>query len=805
MLEKISSINIKNDFFKNETTLKLFEKPDERISFIYGRNGSGKTTISNAFLDIKNGTNNFEIKSLLDANGKEITLTDGQKSRIYVFNESFIDENLKFTDEDGLNTIVMFGKQIKLDNELKEKEKALLQIKKDINEAKNLDEKLNNEKNVSSFFYWKEQIKKVLRKTNGWSEREQKIKGNVSKTPINDNIFNQIIEIELEHDIDGMKDELEHNLDFISKFEDSQNYPELNFEYNIMKNYDIELKNILSRKIEKPILTEREKKIFSMLSDDINYIEDARQYFENDENTLCPYCFQELKLDYKEKLLNEFRNILNEDVEEYKKELKMFELPQISLNLKEYEQLDSKICHALMEQMNEINEKICSVNNTILVKESNVYNLIDEFSIDVGKSIEKFKNDVLEFSKYICITNDKIIGIKKLKKEMSDLNKIVARFEIKDELTRYKKSIKEKNNNDSKIDILNQQMESLNNEINIIKSKLKNFSIAEQIINDDLAYMFLSNDRLSIRYIDNKYHVLSRGSQINMKKLSTGERNAIALCYFFAQVLENTNEDSKYSNEFFLIIDDPISSFDYENKIGIYSFFRFKLDTILKKSQNKIIILTHELEAILNFEKYGKDLKYTNNKKFSSIMQLYNYQIKKYENIDHNVYTQSLNQIYNYANDLDDSLENTIGNSMRKVLEAYSTFVYKVGMDELTRNSEIISKLPYKLRKYYSNFMYRFILNSESHMEEKMDIYPHSNFFEIISPNEKKITAKRLLIFLYLDNKIHLKKHLNNNNYLNQIKQWCTELKNELGIKDDTDDDGNSKMNKSNNGILVKN
>ena len=40
----------------------------------------------------------------------------------------------------------------------------------------------------------------------------------------------------------------------------------------------------------------------------------------------------------------------------------------------------------------------------------------------------------------------------------------------------------------------------------------------------------------------------------------------IGLCYFFASILENQEETTAYTKEYLLLIDDPVSSFDMENK-----------------------------------------------------------------------------------------------------------------------------------------------------------------------------------------------------------------------------------------------
>ena len=44
MFENFKSITIEGGYFENPTTLNLFKKP--HLSIIYGRNGSGKTTVA---------------------------------------------------------------------------------------------------------------------------------------------------------------------------------------------------------------------------------------------------------------------------------------------------------------------------------------------------------------------------------------------------------------------------------------------------------------------------------------------------------------------------------------------------------------------------------------------------------------------------------------------------------------------------------------------------------------------------------------------------------------------------------------
>ena len=52
MLENIKGLKIQGRCFSEETDLILFPNPNDRISIVYGKNGSGKSTISEGLSSI---------------------------------------------------------------------------------------------------------------------------------------------------------------------------------------------------------------------------------------------------------------------------------------------------------------------------------------------------------------------------------------------------------------------------------------------------------------------------------------------------------------------------------------------------------------------------------------------------------------------------------------------------------------------------------------------------------------------------------------------------------------------------------
>lgn len=95
MLKNLRSITIQGRCFKSKVTLELFKNSDDRVSLIYGRNGSGKSTISKG---IKFAIDEREDKDIdvkfIDSNAIEIPIED-IKNETHIFNEEYIDRNVK--------------------------------------------------------------------------------------------------------------------------------------------------------------------------------------------------------------------------------------------------------------------------------------------------------------------------------------------------------------------------------------------------------------------------------------------------------------------------------------------------------------------------------------------------------------------------------------------------------------------------------------------------------------------------------------------------------------------------------------
>ena len=124
MLKEICGIELRGANFENPTRLDIFNPIDGgtrktiKGTLLYGRNGSGKSTIARGFRKII-GEKDQPINhaSVLDKNGIPIVLTESEKKRIFIFDEDYVDKNVKL-QEDHLDTIVMLGKQADLTEQI---------------------------------------------------------------------------------------------------------------------------------------------------------------------------------------------------------------------------------------------------------------------------------------------------------------------------------------------------------------------------------------------------------------------------------------------------------------------------------------------------------------------------------------------------------------------------------------------------------------------------------------------------------------------------------------------------------------
>ena len=676
----------------------------------------------------------------------------------------------------------MFGKQIDIDNQINETEKRLNTKKAEIESQNRIIINFLDATNSNSPAYYLNQCISELKRDNGWAGKERVLKSaRVNSSVTQATITNIMNQYNTEKNLEELIQEYtEKKKLFDSVTSDSTEITQEVTLFNF-KETDSKAKTLLTRKIEQTELTEREKRIFSFIEKNgQELLTKAKLYFADEKSDFCPYCYQEIDRNYKSNLMDEFKKVLNKEVEDYQKELDTLKIENLSFDLTPYAQIEQTVTQTVQLELDKVNRTIQNFNNIIEKRKNNVYQEFseEEYNIYIENAIKPLNDALARLEEKRIEFNNLVNNKNNLKKELLNLNSQIANKQISEIYSKYKQQLEKQETENTNFSALENEKSAIELELANLNEQKKSIKIAQEHINYLLQYVFFSKDKLTIESHYGIYQIKSCGLPVKPNQISCGERNIMALCYYFTELFAGKEEAKIYSDANLLIIDDPVSSFDKENRVGVLSLLKYELQHFISGNPyTKVLIMTHDLMAFYDIEKIAQELSAQNNCSYNFI-ELAQTGIKDFSFKKSNEYSKLLATIYNFAISPTENseIEPYIGNTIRRVVEAYSTFIYKVGIDAISFDEEIISQIKNtKQQEYFSNLMYRILLNGESHSEEKVKSL--EDFCNGISPDEKNRIAKDILCFLYLLNPVHISKHLRGiTDAENRIKEWCASL-----------------------------
>lgn len=783
MIEKVEGIMINGRCFAKKTLLSFFPEKDDRIAIVYGKNGSGKSTISDGFSKIVSNDSSEELSaSLIDHSGNEIDLS--AESKIFVFNEKYIDKNVKI-DADGLGSIILLGGQIDLQADIDKYTRQYETEQKKCGDAEKAFDAFRVNNNPCSPDYHLVRIKKMLQ--GEWAYKDATIKGNKINSKVTDDIVKEIGDLSVPETKEQLQQKFDEKKALLDKGTDiTTRYLAQISLIGFTDGFEQDICALLAKPVEKPVLTERESMILSMIKSGRQpFVEAAKNDFSNNAVTICPYCFQTVDDEYRRSLINSINKVLNKDVDEHKAELQAISFPEFVQDYSKFIDLDAGLVKEIHEQIKNCQIFIEKYKSAIQQKLNSIYSPVNIDPIFLENGIRQLNTLLIKLESKRKDFISAIQQREEIRKELLSINKKIAHLQIAQTYRDYKKQQLDKRTAELNLQNSRKQVENTLNHLKKLKQKKSNVGLAIENINNALDYVFFSKGRLSIELKNDKYYLKSNGKDVKPKNVSLGERNIIALCYFFTQILTNQDIERLYQDEELVVIDDPISSFDFENKVGISSFLRFQTNNILVgNSKSKILFLTHDLLTFFDLQKiademgilFGKSCKTVKSKFF----ELYDKSIRvcAKKRKTYNEYRQLLNMIFRYA--MDETTGDTkdldliIGNAMRRSLEAFSTFIYGTGISEVSFNPKVIKSLG-EYSSYFENLMYRLVLNGESHLQAHIcGMHSDLNFYEFISEKEKRRTCKDILCFMYCLNPDHIGSHMPD--AVQEIQKWIEEI-----------------------------
>lgn len=787
-MEKIKEIKVSGRIYGAGEKLEIFipnnpDNPTTSWCTIYGKNGSGKTTLSKALWNYSHPDG-----VSLETDLPQVSFTPENSippENCYVFNEDFINKKVRF-NQNNLGAIVSLGPQGDVQDKIKENENALKVKQKEIDTLKwTIDgsksenfEQDNNSPLTKQGEEAKNNLLDAFKGDDRWAGYIKRIRGNRQNASVS---LPNIQRMYSENTLDNIPD-FEEFRSRLKIFEHTASLKKLeNIDKSFLKDYEHIADSIFTILTTTPAGTGD-----TNLSSIIDLLKEAKsdktkELFKSNQSH-CPLCLQTINQSWKKKIL-EAIDLLDSSQESE-------QIIQQAKQINSYILNCVKIVHAILTH-----DILKDSSNTVIDIKTDIENFDDmldaihqalEMKIKTPSSIitleQNKENIIRKFKKFednIDLLNSNINSqntqIDEHDQEASSLEEainIISLFENKNLYDSYNKVI---TNCDEKKKELKQRKEELNNlqkKLYEAKNELRKTNIQMDHMNSALSLIFLSPKRLHLEGTDSgEYGIYVEEKRVSLSNLSTGEKNAIALSYFFSMPYENRSEKYFSKNDSLFVLDDPISSLDRNNEIGIYSLIEHEISEIKKLTNTnnnfvQVIALTHSLPVYYALEKVGDEVFKTKKGKPSktTCKMLKKGKLTDTKTIDYN-YRSLIRDVYDFAKsnltDISDNPASYYGtaNKLRRVLEEYSYFNFDIGGTGLPKNKLINEyletcvqshKVHSETRDKITRALVPLWMNSESHGKEKVKSGSIDHNIQLLDPEETQKCARLMLLLLDL-------------------------------------------------------
>lgn len=744
MIKKIKTISNLAVFQNFEWDKSVVDKDGrvldfKKINILYGRNYSGKTTLSRIFRALEMGSISDKYENpqfcISFDNGTEKTLDTIKDSNkiIRVFNEDFVKENLKFIYNPDAE-IESFAISLGDDNNKIEEEIKAIKLELGSNkEGKETGLYANKKSEDASYV----KTKLAYDKANNSLESQLKTKATNNPNGIkyqSDKFGDQNYTIlKLKTDINKVKEsgfssitnEKQYELLQLLREQTKSIIPELpNIQLNIAALSDT-AKDLVSRKVG------TSEKIEELVKDAVlnRWVKDGRS-LHKEKRIICAFCGNHItenrwsKLDKhfdeeSDKLEKEIDYLIDKVKQEQILVFNGFKINRNVFYSKFHTQID-----VLINQYEEIIQECkISTNNLITQLQTRKNDLINPKVFEVPTDYSQKVKDV--FEAYHNLRKESNNYSSQLSEEQSDAKTNLRLRDVFDftttikydeliaDIDKLKKSTEKAETQKKVIEKTIEQKEAL------IKAKKREMNDEEKgaIKVNEYLNNFFGNQFLSLQAVKQdhlgeklfKFEVIRNGQKAY--HLSEGECSLVAFCYFMAKLDDVETKGKKP----IIWIDDPISSLDSNHIFFVYSLIATNIaDT---EEFDQLFISTHNLDFLKYLKRMnGKYLKSEKDKtkEYFIISRVGPTsligQMPKYLKEHVTEFNYLFNELYKCSliNSVDDSNYSSFynfGNNARKFLEIYLFYKYPDYSDDRKKMEDFFGegKIPVILTERINN------------------------------------------------------------------------------------------------------
>lgn len=566
---------IKNITITKRATIKNISFAPYQINYMFGENGSGKTTISKYLADqdnYKNGTIELD--------------TDND---ILVYNKDFVDSN--FSDKNAIKGIFTIGESaVEAIEFLELKEKERINIEKTFIAARKSIEALQTEINQITSEYeqncWdvERQLGAMFPKALVGFRGSAKVFAQKAKDTFTEQFFDCSIE-----DLSAIYKQIYDN-----ETKEYELITELDFDVHAFDN-----SHLLSQSIVKSSQSNFYK--FIELLGNVNWVSQGLKY-ATDQN-VCPFCQQVIPAER----LNELRELFDETYTESIKQLNELKNAYILKEINVFNILDGVISKVVaIPFLNIGNFKTLVEQFKTIVKENEktISKKINEPAstcelTDSNDMVKQINHEITAFNELIQNNNTLSRNLKQARADFNiQLWNYIANNRLHSVIEQFLKTIKGKNNGMQKLmtqrDVANEAFENCVAEMN---KKRANVVCIDNTINEmnSLLAGFGFNGFKIEKKDELSYRIIRPDGQEVKESLSEGEHRFITFLYFYHLIKGSLKKDQVTKNKI-IVIDDPISSLDSNILFIVSHLVRDIIGRCLKGSNiEQVFVLTHNI------------------------------------------------------------------------------------------------------------------------------------------------------------------------------------------------------------------